>query len=156
MGSGLPDAFQLRLDLIAARAKANHGTRRDIPQNSAESFNPIETRKGINQHSLPQNSAEASTPIETREEIAKLAGVSRDTVDILAHAGERRPTTKHKRCNRERTNAKVCFRMARRSERENMTSGSDTSRGDVSGRPLRVMPRQTSACQSERLCSVSM
>ena len=36
---------------------------------------------GINQHSLPQNSAEPSRHIETREEIAKLAGVSRDTVD---------------------------------------------------------------------------
>ena len=34
---------------------------------------------GINQHSLPQNSAEPSQPIETREEIAKLAGVSRDS-----------------------------------------------------------------------------
>jgi hypothetical protein len=37
--------------------------------------------KGTNQHSPKQNSAEASNPIETREEIAKLAGVSRDTVD---------------------------------------------------------------------------
>lgn len=59
------DAYQrtklaLRLEeAIAARAKANHGARRDIPQISAESFSPI----------------------ETREEIAKLAGVSRDTVD---------------------------------------------------------------------------
>ena len=37
--------------------------------------------KGTNQHSPKQNSAEASQHIETREEIAKLAGVSRDTVD---------------------------------------------------------------------------
>lgn len=53
----------LRLeDTIAARAKAN-------------------MIKGTNQHSPKQNSAEASHHVETREEIAKLAGVSRDTVD---------------------------------------------------------------------------
>lgn len=37
---------------------------------------------GVNQYtkSLPQNSAEASAPIETRQELAKLAGVSHDTI----------------------------------------------------------------------------
>lgn len=62
------DAYQrtklaLRLEeAIAARAKAN-------------------MTMGINQHSPKQKSAEAIPHIETREEIAKLAGVSRDTVD---------------------------------------------------------------------------
>jgi hypothetical protein len=32
---------------IRERAKANHGTRRDIPQISAESFKPIETHEEI-------------------------------------------------------------------------------------------------------------
>jgi len=43
---------------IAKQAKANQGTRTDIPQNSAECIKPI----------------------ETRQEIAKLAGVSHDTI----------------------------------------------------------------------------
>jgi hypothetical protein len=51
--------------MIAARAKANAGQRTDLPQKSAEGFHPI----------------------ETREEIAKLAGVSRDTV--LSHPRQR-------------------------------------------------------------------
>jgi hypothetical protein len=61
------DAYQrtklaLRLEeMIAARAKANQ-------------------KGGQGGVLLPQNSAEASH-VETREEIAKLAGVSRDTVD---------------------------------------------------------------------------
>jgi DNA-binding XRE family transcriptional regulator len=51
----------LRLEeAIAARAKANSGHRTDLPQKSAEGYKPVG---------------------ETREEIAKLAGVSRDTVD---------------------------------------------------------------------------
>lgn len=36
---------------------------------------------GINQYSLPQNSAEPSCQMETRKELAKIAGVSHDTVD---------------------------------------------------------------------------
>ena len=44
--------------IIKKRAKENQGTRTDIPQNSAESLSPI----------------------ETREEIAKIAGVSHDTI----------------------------------------------------------------------------
>jgi hypothetical protein len=56
----------LRLEeTIAARAKANK------EQSGKE--------HGIGK--VPQNSAKPITPIETREEIAKLAGVSRDTVD---------------------------------------------------------------------------
>ena len=37
---------------------------------------------GVNQYteSLPQKSAEPSNPIETRQELAKVAGVSHDTI----------------------------------------------------------------------------
>ena len=52
----------LRLEeAIAARAKAKQ-------------------HAGINQHSLPQKSAEPSQHIETRQELARIAGVSHDTV----------------------------------------------------------------------------
>jgi hypothetical protein len=48
---------------------------------------------GVNQYtkSLPQISAEASTPIETRQELAKVAGVSHDTIAKVEHIEEEAP-----------------------------------------------------------------
>ena len=49
---------------------------------------------GINQYteSLPQKSAEPSNPIETRQELAKIAGVSHDTIAKVEKIEEEAPT----------------------------------------------------------------
>lgn len=55
--------------VIAEKAKEQHGIRNDIPQKSAESFKPI----------------------ETRQELAKLAGVSHDTIAKVERIEEDAP-----------------------------------------------------------------
>jgi len=63
-------ALQLE-PLLAAQAKANQGTRTDIPPTLAESF----------------------TPVDTREELAKAAGVSHDTIrkaKVIAQTADER------------------------------------------------------------------
>ena len=84
--------FEDRNDVIEWIIKNQFG-RRNLPMHErarlALRLKPVIAEKarekqhsGINQytHSLPQNSAKCSLPIETREEIAKIAGVSHDTI----------------------------------------------------------------------------
>ena len=61
-------ALQLK-NIISVKAKQNQGMRTDIPQNSSESYKPV----------------------ETREELAKTAGVSHDTIRKVEIIEEKAP-----------------------------------------------------------------
>lgn len=86
---------------IAAEARAQQGKRRDLPPNSAESFQPI----------------------ETREKLARLAGVSHDTFDRGCYLLERADGPTKARVLKDETSINAEFTRLKTPERI-LSSGS--------------------------------
>lgn len=73
-------ALQLK-DLIAGQAKENQGTRSDLIQNQDKNNLCQISDKSEDANEKPSNKAiEQIMPIDTKKEIAKMAGVSHDTI----------------------------------------------------------------------------